>query len=137
MSQIPSRIDSTSMIWFYQQHRLLWDWIANLTERDIVKIVAAHPGYSPDYAIKSSWPGWEARWGAAYGSYACEVAGNTAQRCFTCPLGQDYCQDMTKGYQKFLMSIRLGDLKMFREAALEVRDSWVKPETDYNRRGWW
>lgn len=137
MSQVPNRIDADSLPWFYQQHRLLWDWIASLSVNDIIKIVAARPGYSPDYAIKAAWPGWETRWGAAYGSYACEVAGSTAQRCFNCPLGSDYCQRAGSGYQKFLDSIRAGDIAAFRAAALEVRDAWAKPETSYNLRGWW
>ena len=134
--QSPSRIDSSTLPWFYEQHRKLWDWIANLSQNDIIHIINSRPDYAPDYAIKAAWPGWDGRWGAAYGSYACEVGGNTAQRCFKCPLGNDYCQRAGSGYQKFLASIRAGDLNAFKSAALEVRDAWPKPEVE-RRTGWW
>lgn len=137
MSQVPNRIDATTIPWFYLRHRMLWDWIAGLTEREIIRIVDASPEYSPDYAIKMAWPEWDNKWGAAYGSYACEVAGSSAQRCFNCPLGRDYCQRENSGYQKFLASIRAGDLAAFRAAALEVRDAWPKPDAQYDQRRWW
>ena len=44
MSQVPNRIDATAIPWFYLRHRMLWDWIAGLTEREIIRIVEASPG---------------------------------------------------------------------------------------------
>lgn len=135
MAQIPNRIDENTLPWFYEQHRLLWDWIAGLSTNDIINIVSSRPDYAPDYAIKAAWPGWDGRWGAAYMSYACEVAGPTAQRCFKCPLGEDYCQKAGSGYQKFLASIKAGDLAAFKAAALEIRDAWTSPKKKETR--WW
>lgn len=136
MKQVPNRIDANSIMWFYEQHRLLWTWVSELSRDEIVRIVAAQPDYAPDYSIKMAWPGWDGRWGTKYGSLACEVGGNDAKRCFKCPLGVDYCQLQGSGYQKFLQSIRDGDLVAFKAAALEIRDAWTKPEVQ-QVRGWW
>lgn len=136
MLQVPSRIDANSLPWFYGQHRLLWTWVAGLSRADLVHIISLRPTYAPDYAIKAAWPGWGDRWGAMYASFACEVGGNTAKRCFKCPLGSDYCQLKSSGYQKFLASIKSGDLDVFRAAALEIRDAWPKPSVNYGMQGW-
>lgn len=137
MGRVPNRVDVSSQMWFYEQHRQLWTWVAGLTINEIRQILGNYPGYPPDYAIKRAWPGWGDRWGLTYGSFACEVGGNTAKRCFKCPLGIDYCQQTVGGYQRFLESIRSGDFIEFKAAALEVRDAWVKPvvQNDVNR--WW
>lgn len=134
---VPIRIDETTQIWFYEQHRLLWRWVAGLSRADIAAILAQNPGHSPDYAIKQAWPGWGDRWGLAYGSFACEVGGESRTRCFKCPLGTDYCQLPASGYQKFLAAIRKGDIAEFKQSALEIRDAWRKPRHKLDENRWW
>lgn len=127
MQKEPLRIDSETLTWFYEQHRLLWTWISELSRNDLNRIISQNPNVAPDYAIKSSWSGWGDRWGLLYCSFACEVGGNDGKRCFKCPLGNDYCQRADLGYQKFLSAIKTGDINLFKVAALEIRDAWTKP----------
>ena len=65
--------------------------------------------------------------GGAHGSYACEVSWQFCSEVLYLSSERDYCQRENSGYQKFLASIRAGDLAAFRAAALEVRDAWPKP----------
>ncbi|GHU95988.1 hypothetical protein FACS1894208_09810 [Clostridia bacterium] len=135
MAHPPVRADDSAQMWFYEQHRLLWTWVSELSRTEIARVIAFRPGDAPDYAIKRAWPGWGERWGLTMGSFACEVGGDFRTRCSKCPLGADYCQQTGGGYQKFLHSIRAGDLTSFKAAALEIRDAWKKPAT--KERDWW
>lgn len=123
----PMLLDEYTVGWLRDRHKLLWEWVSELTEDRIIKILNSKEsaGYSPDYAIKMAWPGWGERWGITYGSFACEVGGvNSPKRCSKCPLGEDYCIQRDSGYSLYIDSIARGDLVSLRLAALEIKEAW-------------
>jgi hypothetical protein len=124
----PPRANRDTEIWFYTQHRALWDWVAGLTLKEVCVILKNKGDLVADYAVKRAWPGWGERWGLRAMSFACEMAGTTRTRCSKCPLGVDFCRVEGSFYRDFVESLKKGDIELLKKAAIAIRDAWAVPE---------